>query len=58
MFEPVTRALVEDVEIATSKTVLDVGTGSVGGEAVKFTNARVALVRDPNKLFLQLIDRK
>jgi len=31
---------------------------SVGGEAVQFTKARIALVRDPDNLFLQLIDRR
>jgi len=50
---------VRDVDGLVAKLKAGGGTVvSVGGEAVPFTKARIALVRDPDNLFLQLIDRR
>jgi hypothetical protein len=54
------QLMVRDVDSLVAKLKAGGATVvSVGGEAVNIgTNARIAIVRDPNNLFLELIQRK
>jgi len=49
---------VRDVDSVLKKVTANGGTiVSAGGEALSIGTARIALVRDPNNLFLELIQR-
>jgi len=52
------QILVRDVDSVLKRVTANGGTiVSAGGEALSIGTARIALVRDPNNLFLELIQR-